>query len=59
MAEKIALALSGKIPFLLLNITTYAKAGRSQEVYPSEELILDKGIGKSKKSKILYHIVMV
>ncbi|KTC89130.1 type I-F CRISPR-associated protein Csy3 [Legionella drozanskii] len=56
LAEKIALALSGKIPFLLLNITTYAKVGRSQEVYPSEELILDKGTGKSKKSKILYHI---
>ncbi|KTD33031.1 CRISPR-associated protein Csy3 [Legionella nautarum] len=56
LAEKIALALSGKIPFLLLNITAYAKVGRSQEVYPSEELILDKGTGKSKKSKILYHI---
>ncbi|WP_298623866.1 type I-F CRISPR-associated protein Csy3 [uncultured Legionella sp.] len=56
LAEKIAHALSGKIPFLLLDITAYAKVGRAQEVYPSEELVLDKGNSKSKKSKILYHI---
>lgn len=56
LAEKIADSLSGKTPFLLLNVTTYAKIGRSQEVYPSEELVLDKGGSKSKKSKILYHI---
>ncbi|USQ12977.1 type I-F CRISPR-associated protein Csy3 [Legionella lytica] len=56
LAEKVAHALSGKIPFLLLDITAYAKVGRAQEVYPSEELILDKGNSKSKKSKILYNI---
>lgn len=56
LATKIAQALTGEIPFLLLDITAYAKVGLSQEVYPSEELVLDKGNSKSKKSKILYHI---
>ena len=56
LAEKIAQALSGEIPFLLLDINAYAKVGKAQEVYPSEELVLDKGNSKSKKSKILYHI---
>jgi CRISPR-associated protein Csy3 len=54
LAEKIALALSGKQSFLLLDITVYAQVGRAQEVYPSEELVMDKG--KGKKSKILYAI---
>lgn len=54
LAEKIAATLSGKSPFLLLEITAYAKVGKSQEVYPSEELVMDKG--KGKKSKILYAI---
>lgn len=56
LAKKIAQALTGEIPFLLLDITAYVKIGRAQEVYPSEELVLDKGNSKSKKSKILYHI---
>ena len=56
LAKKISQALSGQIPFLLLDINGYAKVGRAQEVYPSEELVLDKGNSKSKKSKILYHI---
>lgn len=56
LAKKIALALSGKIPFLLLDIRAFAKVGKAQEVYPSEELVLDKGSNKNKKSKILYHI---
>jgi CRISPR-associated protein Csy3 len=56
LAEKIAAALSGKTEFLLLEINAYAQVGKSQDVYPSEELVLDKGNSKSKKSKILYHI---
>ncbi len=56
LSEKIAAALSGKTDFLMLEVTAYAKVGRSQEVYPSEELVLDKGNTKSKKSKILYAI---
>lgn len=56
LAKSIAAALSGKTPFLMLEITTYAKTGKAQEVYPSEELVMDKGNSKSKKSKILYHV---
>ncbi|MEA1972152.1 MAG: type I-F CRISPR-associated protein Csy3 [Candidatus Cloacimonadota bacterium] len=56
LSEKIAKALSGEIPFLLLDINAYAKVGIAQEVYPSEELVLDKGNSKSKKSRILYNI---
>ena len=54
LAEKIAEALSGKTTFLLLEIVAFAKVGKAQDVYPSEELVLDKG--KGKKSKILYAI---
>lgn len=54
LAEQIAAALSGKKDFLLLEITAYAQIGKAQDVYPSEELVFDKG--KGKKSKILYHI---
>lgn len=52
LGEKIAHALTGKKGALMLEITAYAKVGKAQEVYPSEELVLDKG--KGKKSKILY-----
>ncbi len=56
LANKIADALSGKTDFLLLDITAFAQVGRAQDVYPSEELVLDKGNSKTKKSKILYEI---
>ena len=56
LAKEIARALTGEIPFLLLEINTYAKVGKAQEVYPSEELVLDKSNSKNKKSKILYKI---
>ena len=39
---------------VLLQVTAYARIGAAQEVYPSQELILDKG--GNKKSKTLYHI---
>lgn len=54
LAQKIADALSGKTEYLLLDINAYALIGKAQEVYPSEELVLDKG--KGDKSKILYHV---
>jgi len=56
LAAKIAAALSGNSEFILLEINAYAQVGLAQDVYPSEELVLDKGNSKSKKSKILYHI---
>ncbi len=56
LAEKIAHTLSGKKSFLLLDIHACTQVGRAQEIYPSEELVLDKNKSKSKKSKILYHV---
>ncbi len=54
LADKIAQALSGESPYLLITIEAYALVGKGQEVYPSEELVLDKG--KGDKSKILYQV---
>lgn len=54
LADKIAQALSGERPYLLIDITAYALMGKGQEVYPSEELVLDKG--KGDKSKVLYQV---
>ena len=54
LSEKIAHALSSVDGFLLLEITTHALVGKAQEVYPSEELIMDKG--KGNKSKVLYQV---
>ncbi len=56
LGEEIAQALSGETDFLLLEINAFAQIGKAQDVYPSEELVLDKGNSKSKKSKILYAI---
>lgn len=54
LTNKIADALSGKLPYLLITVDAYALVGKAQEVYPSEELVLDKG--KGNKSKILYEV---
>jgi CRISPR-associated protein Csy3 len=54
LAGHIARALASKTDFLLLDISCFVQAGRAQEVYPSEELVLDKG--KGEKSKVLYHV---
>lgn len=54
LAERIATALASENVFLLLDITCHAKVGKAQDVYPSEELVLDKG--KGKKSKVLYAV---
>lgn len=54
LAGKIADALCGRLPYLLITIEAYALVGKAQEIYPSEELIL--GNGKSDKSKILYAV---
>jgi len=39
---------------VLLQVTAFVRIGSGQEVFPSQELILDKGA--SKKSKTLYHV---
>ncbi|SFK97872.1 CRISPR-associated protein, Csy3 family [Nitrosomonas aestuarii] len=54
LAERIASALMSDNDFLMLDVTCYAKIGKAQDVYPSEELVLDKG--KGNKSKILYAV---
>jgi CRISPR-associated protein, Csy3 family len=56
LAEKMAQTLSGAQEFLLLEITAYAQVGLAQDVYPSEELVLDKSNAKGQKSKILYDV---
>lgn len=54
LAKRIAQALASEDDFLMLEVTCYAKVGKAQDVYPSEELVLDKG--KGNKSKVLYHV---
>lgn len=54
LGDRIAAALSSEDDFLMLEINCFVQVGRAQEVYPSEELVLDKG--KGKKSKILYAV---
>lgn len=62
LINHIANALAGANEYednaLILDINVFAKVGIAQDVYPSEELVLDKGNskGKGEKSKILYKI---
>ena len=51
LGELMAQGLSGN-SHVLLQVTAFARLGAAQEVYPSQELILDKG--NSGKSKTLY-----
>lgn len=53
LADLIASGLAGD-GHVLLQITAFVRIGAGQEVFPSQELILDKG--NSKKSKTLYHV---
>lgn len=53
LANCIADALCGTKPYLFLEVEANVLLGHGQEVYPSEELVLDK---KSEKSKILYAV---
>ena len=56
LAELISLALSGDKPYLLLEVTAFIKLGKGQEVFPSQEMVLDKDTTSKngKKSRILY-----
>jgi len=56
LGERIAQALASENDFLILEINCFAQVGKAQEVYPSEELVLDKGNSKTKKSKVLYSV---
>ena len=52
LAQWIETGLNGDA-FVILYVETKAVVGYGQEVYPSQELILDTG---SKKSKVLYRV---
>ncbi|XGA80450.1 type I-F CRISPR-associated protein Csy3 [Halomonas sp. CH40] len=53
LASVIAQALAGE-QHLLLEVVAYVRVGGGQEIFPSQELILDRGRGD--KSKTLYHV---
>ncbi|WP_129142167.1 type I-F CRISPR-associated protein Csy3 [Modicisalibacter coralii] len=53
LGEVIAKALAGE-QYLLLDVVAFARIGAGQEVFPSQELILDRARGD--KSKTLYSI---
>jgi len=52
LADAVAEGLAGK-SFVLLNVEAYVRLGNGQEVFPSQELVLDSN---SKKSKVLYQV---
>lgn len=57
LAALIARALSSEDGFLLLEVSAAAQIGLGQEVYPSQELVLDTGkTDRSTKSRILYQV---
>lgn len=53
LGDVMAKALAGTA-HVLLQVTAFARQGTGQEVFPSQELILDKG--SAGKSKTLYHV---
>jgi CRISPR-associated protein Csy3 len=53
LGELIEAGLNGKA-HVLLQVTAYVRVGAGQEVFPSQELILDRGRGD--KSKTLYKV---
>jgi CRISPR-associated protein Csy3 len=55
LAEVIRQGLAGGESFAFLRIDAYARLGAGQEVFPSQELVLDGG-RDSAKSKYLYHV---
>lgn len=52
LALEIASGLKGET-FVLLNVEAFVRLGQGQEVFPSQELVLDSN---SKKSKVLYQV---
>jgi len=54
LSERIQKALESEDDFLMLEINCYVQIGKAQEVYPSEELVFEKG--KGEKSKVLYAV---
>lgn len=55
LAQRIEQGLAGSA-HVLLEVVAYVRIGDGQEVYPSQELILDRGDKKGQKSKTLYAV---
>jgi CRISPR-associated protein Csy3 len=55
LSDLIAAGLRGD-KHVLLRVTAYARMGEGQEVFPSQELILDRGRERGNKSKTLYKV---
>lgn len=56
LASVIEAGLASTGGYALLDVLAFARMGDAQEVYPSQELILDRGDKKGQKSKTLYVI---
>lgn len=56
LADKLSAVWCGERDFLLIEIIVCAQIGFSQPVYPSQELILNKGNSKLNKSRVLYQL---
>lgn len=54
LKEVIAEGFAEKDNYILLEVVAYARVGEGQEVYPSQELILNEKNEKGRKSKTLY-----
>lgn len=55
LTDTLSTALSGN-SVTLLKVTTYARIGAGQEVFPSQEFVQQKSSGKGAKSKTLYAV---
>ena len=55
LTETIEEGLAGR-NHVLLEVVAYVQIGAGQEVYPSQELILDRGSRRGQKSKTLYAV---
>jgi CRISPR-associated protein Csy3 len=56
LAEVIQQGLSREREYVLLEVVACARVGDGQEIFPSQELILDRGNAKGGKSKTLYTV---
>ncbi len=56
LGREIATALANPDGLLILEVIGFAKVGKSQEVYPSEEMVLGQEKNTFDKSKILYAV---
>lgn len=56
LAAVIESGLAAPDGYALLDVQAYARMGDAQEVYPSQELILDRGKGKSKTLYVIDNV---